>query len=169
MHVCGRQGGEGKGAHRLTTTDRPCPSLPCTHRAWLTPSNGLTIKGSATTQGSDGLFGAYTSVNTTWSVGTKGATLTTSTTYFAAQGVVVFTHELPGGGKNTNASNPTLPATPGLDQGAYPPVIAFPAFDAVTNTTALSEVRDCACPRTVQPQCTGTGCASPCLVLVSCR
>mmetsp|Transcript_70058 Transcript_70058/g.180567 ORF Transcript_70058/g.180567 Transcript_70058/m.180567 type:complete len:808 (-) Transcript_70058:158-2581(-) len=77
-------------------------------------------------RGSDEL-GAFSCVNASWRVaGSEQLALHTSVKLYADDGFLVFVQQLPKGAEHTNASNPGLPV--GLDQGAYPPIVAFPAF-----------------------------------------
>lgn len=52
----------------------------------------------------------------------------------------VFLQELPLGARGTKASSPILPSGTQVEAGAYPPVVAFPSFDASSNRSLLAQL-----------------------------
>mmetsp|Transcript_86928 Transcript_86928/g.246464 ORF Transcript_86928/g.246464 Transcript_86928/m.246464 type:complete len:826 (+) Transcript_86928:58-2535(+) len=100
-------------------------------------SPSLIRTGARRYQGTDDL-GAFTCTNVSWSsAGLPQLLLHTSLKQYLDGGLAVFVQELPHGAARTNASNPVLPAGAGLDGGAYPPIVAFPAFHASGGDSGL--------------------------------
>lgn len=99
------------------------------HGAW---HYNLTRNSTARMSGTDEL-GAFRCVNVSWTVADTVPLHTSLVTYPAKPDVAVFVVDLPRGAQDTNASNPTLPSgqhAHALDAGAYPPSVAFPAFQS---------------------------------------
>jgi len=77
------------------------------------------------------VLGSFASINVSWSTSGESAVILHTTLKVYNDGVtVVFLQEIPGGARDTNASNPVLPGGFNLDDGAYPPILSFPSFSA---------------------------------------
>lgn len=104
------------------------------------PDASLQVTGTAQTEGSDEL-GDFDCLRVSWNVtGESSLTLYTAVKTYRESNIIVFEQELPFGASRTNASNPVLPVSPDLDSGAYPPVVAFPAFNASGEAAPLRKL-----------------------------
>ena len=89
----------------------------------------LTRTGAARSSGADAL-GSFDCVNVSWSWPPAGVLHTSLKTY-AGQDMAVFVQQLPRGAARTNASSFAFPGgVRVMDPGNYPPVVAFPSFEA---------------------------------------
>ncbi|CAJ1359089.1 unnamed protein product [Effrenium voratum] len=83
-------------------------------------------------------MGSFASVNVSWHVSSEPPMVVhTSCKQYKDLCAVVFTQDIPAGASGTNASNPILPEGHELEEGAHPPIFAFPSFAADASLAGL--------------------------------
>ena len=106
--------------------------------AWHDPSTGMGPRSSRSYEASDDL-GRFHCLNVTWELHGPGeGVVHTSFQVYSDTCAVVFVQEVPQGAQGTNASAQRVPKDGHrLDEGAYPPSLAFPSFESTSFLTHL--------------------------------
>ena len=101
-----------------------------TNGVWHSPPRSMRLRSSRSYVASDDL-GLFRCLNVTWEL--QGLQVHTSFQVYSDSCAVVFVQEVPQGAEGTNASAQRPPQDGHhLDEGAYPPSLAFPSFESTS-------------------------------------